>query len=855
MTRNMPGMALEKFWLAVAILFCLTVSAAAAVRTSPANFHATRTAQAAPTTQVAPPTQAGPAVPAPVPPSEIDASRKLDQSAEALKQIETVLQNQDISQKDLQALRDKSTALADELRATLGWLNARWTAAKARLDQLGPPPDAKAAPENPQVTQDRQAQQKDYEAVDALVKRDKLLLVQTEQISARTVERQRAKFTHSLFERAPSIANSTLWVDLFAETPHNLKMVRAAFGDWIGTSNKRLATAWRTQVFWALILAVLVLYWPLSIVAQRVLARESDAKPSRLRKIFAAIWAVFVIAGSPALGFLAISGTLIGFDLFDAPIQDVLYALFSAIFSVALAAGLARGLLAPQHPNWRLIKLGNESSRHAHAAIIIFSALIAVSHFTTYLGTAIGSDWIYQSALRGIGALLVALAIMAALWRAQGEDCDSEAIFGPRVTATHDWFGLLRILLWIAAVTIIVAVTTGFMGLASFLADQIYWIGTVGGVATLSLILVEEAIAAGCRPTAPFGRALMATTGLHRDSVEQIAILLSGATRVAIFVAAVLLVLAPWGIQSTDLPTYFRTAFFGFHVGDITISLSSVGIAVGILIAGTMATRAVERWLEVSFLPHTRLDVGLRNAIKTSFGYLGFILALGFALAYLGLSFDKLAIVAGALSLGIGFGLQSIVNNFVSGLILLWERAIRVGDWIVVGGEEGLVRRINVRSTEIETFDRVAVIVPNSNLIAGVVKNYVRTDRSGRVHITIPVNPAADPELARDILLQIANGHQLVLKEPAPAVIFSGITATAYNFELYSFVADVATLGTVKSELNFEIYRRFKSEGLFAAPPPISVVTLAGLEKFEPLLDKIMAADARDGLGNKKPSD
>ena len=123
----------------------------------------------------------------------------------------------------------------------------------------------------------------------------------------------------------------------------------------------------------------------------------------------------------------------------------------------------------------------------------------------------------------------------------------------------------------------------------------------------------------------------------------------------------------------------------------------------------------------------------VRNSIITVAGYVGVIISGAVAFSYLGLSLDKLAIVAGALSVGIGFGLQSIVNNFVSGLILLWERPIRVGDLMVVGDNEGYVRRINVRATEIETFDRSTVIVPNSNLISGVVKNRVRSDRIVRV--------------------------------------------------------------------------------------------------------------------------
>jgi excisionase family DNA binding protein len=179
-------------------------------------------------------------------------------------------------------------------------------------------------------------------------------------------------------------------------------------------------------------------------------------------------------------------------------------------------------------------------------------------------------------------------------------------------------------------------------------------------------------------------------------------------------------------------------------------------------------TRAVQRWLEQVYLPATDLDAGLRNSISTVSGYCGFLLALALAFSYLGLSLEKLTIVAGALSVGIGFGLQSIVNNFVSGLLLLWERPIRVGDQVLIGDSEGIVKRISVRSTEIQTFDRSAVIVPNSNLISGIVKNRVRGDRTGRVSITVSVLRNQDPVRAAELLMNCAQAQPDVLKEPPP---------------------------------------------------------------------------------------
>ncbi|MBL8590227.1 MAG: mechanosensitive ion channel, partial [Methylobacteriaceae bacterium] len=150
----------------------------------------------------------------------------------------------------------------------------------------------------------------------------------------------------------------------------------------------------------------------------------------------------------------------------------------------------------------------------------------------------------------------------------------------------------------------------------------------------------------------------------------------------------------------------------------------------------------------------------------------------------------------------------------VSGLILLWERAIRVGDWIVVGTDQGYVRRINVRSTEIETFDRAIVVMPNSNLITGVVKNWVRGDRVGRIKLPVSVACSVDPEKVREILLAVAKSHDSVLRIPAPTVMFAEFGASTLAFELICFVEDVETAARVKSDLHFAIFAAFREAGV-----------------------------------------
>jgi potassium efflux system protein len=224
------------------------------------------------------------------------------------------------------------------------------------------------------------------------------------------------------------------------------------------------------------------------------------------------------------------------------------------------------------------------------------------------------------------------------------------------------------------------------------------------------------------------------------------------------------------------------------------------------------------------YLPQTQLDSGIKNSLTTGIGYIGFVGAAALSLSTLGLSLDRLAIVAGALSVGIGFGLQSIVNNFVSGLILLWERSVRVGDLVVVGDEQGHVRRINIRATEIETFDRSTVIVPNSNLVSGVVKNRVHSGRMGRVLIALPMPRDIDVDQFRTLLLRLSAEHTDVLSDPKPGVLLKQITETTLNFELVAFVAEVDIAARVSSELSMAIWREVRALGML--PQAKTILTI-----------------------------
>jgi small-conductance mechanosensitive channel len=280
--------------------------------------------------------------------------------------------------------------------------------------------------------------------------------------------------------------------------------------------------------------------------------------------------------------------------------------------------------------------------------------------------------------------------------------------------------------------------------------------------------------------------------------------------RVLLIILAVVMIAAPWGFDSVSLAESVRSLFYGVTIGSITITFSTIIAALAVFAVGIIVTRFVQSWLENRLLPTTSLDPGLQNSIRTAIGYSGVIIAALLAGAYSGLDLANIAIVAGALSVGIGFGLQSIVNNFVSGLILLAERPIRVGDWISVGADEGTVRRINVRSTEIETFDRATLIIPNSTLITGNVKNLVLRDRSGRVIVPVSVGYGADAAKVKELLVECARAHPKVLGYPEPDVFFMNFNGGQLDFEVRCFLAEVSDGLRVRSDLRFAILAKLR---------------------------------------------
>ena len=734
-------------------------------------------------------------------------------------------------------IKDRLAAIGpieSRVAVVLNDLAPRIQDAEARLAQIGPAPpkgqgeDARTAEARRRITRVLTIFQDDQ-------RQARLLSLEGGQISDVLAERLRENFTTRLSSQSRSIFDPSLWRTLAEGAGGDASRLADFTGDEREVLGGQAASARNIEIWAGALLLALVVLWPLRLVLVGLGLRYAgrDERRSALTRCLLAIWRVLLGATLPLLALVIVRAALIDTQALTDTADTLMDLLVRTGGFAAFIESLGRGVLSPRRPQWRLATIPDEVARRLGPFPLLIGLSAGLATFVAGFDAALGMSPAAQVIADHLSVIIEIGAVsggLIALGRARVAHLATPQAAGE---VRLPWI-LAALAGWLAVGVAAAATLVGYLAFAAFLMREAIWVGAVLGLVFIAIRFADEAIPAALSPNRPLGSALQSGLGLRSLAVEQIGVLASGIARVIIFVFAWAAVVAPFGASAGDIFGRVTSTAFVLRMGKVAISPGAVLGAIALFFLGLFITRGVRAWLEGRYLPKTRLDMGVRTSLAAGVTYMGGTIAILTAFAYLGLSLSQIALFASALSVGIGFGLQSIIGNFVSGLILLAERPVRVGDWIALGDLEGDVRKISVRATEIEMADRSRLIVPNSDLISKTVRNVTHSTAMGRVRILLKIVDSADPVKVRELLLTRLGAHESVLKDPAPGVYLTNVADGALEFTCLAYVGSPRDVFKIKSELLFQIVPDLKAQGVgFSNSTPVVNVGL-GERQIEP---------------------
>jgi len=471
-----------------------------------------------------------------------------------------------------------------------------------------------------------------------------------------------------------------------------------------------------------------------------------------------------------------------------------------------LGLGIGRALRSPEDKTHRPVQmpsgLGRAIGFYSIAAGLMLGLTAAIDQTSRVL-QATSSSWALAQGLIIVAEIVIVGRFLIQAGKARERQMTAVAA-AEDVAAVPSVFGLTA-LAWLALVTGFGALVLGHTRFAMLIVQELLWAGLILTTAWLVTRFLDALVTRLFDTERRAGRFATTVVGLGQARLAQMALIGSALLTVLVWIAAVALVAAPLQGDGTAVAEQIRPSPLAASLRSLNISPRGVVVAIAVLFGGIALTRAFRRWLESRFLPATQLDVGARSSIATGFGYLGIIVAMLGATNALGVQIEKITLIASALSVGIGFGLQSIIQNFVSGLILLIERPVKLGDWVTVSGAEGNIRRIRVRATELATADGGTSIVPNSAFISSTVVNHADTLMSARLELGLQIGGTSSAEAARDVLENIVVNCEVLRQEPRPRLYLRTLGGGEWKFDLKAYGQPGCALPRARSDLLFWI--------------------------------------------------
>lgn len=680
-----------------------------------------------------------------------------------------------------------------------------------QLRVLGPP----APGEAPGLALQRNALRNQQQALQDEAGQASQLQRSAEDLAAQIVNLRRSLFNSQIATRSPTPFSPSFWSNLIRPTEDDLARLHNLQLNVYG----QLVQSWREArlPLLACLLAAGLLWYP----GRRLLERLASHLVSRLlpegrlRRSSLALAVTLASVASIGGGAALLQRGLNWRETFDANLATLAEQLVTLAVFAAFVAGLGRALLMVKRPSWRLLPIPDDMARSLGPFPGLLAMLVLLLGAQDRINGSVGASLALSVAANGLTALLIAGLLGLALLRLrQGGQDDAAEPDRPALAR------LIRSAALLVVLGILLALLSGYLSLAYFIASKLLWIGTVSLTGYLLTAFFGDLCDTLLSPRQSSGQTLARVLGLTAQHQAQAATLLAGIGRTLLVLFTLMVVLSPTATTPDELLSGVeRLMQRGQALGGLNIVPQDILLALVTLLGGLYALRMLKRWLAEDLLPETSMDAGMRASLVTLVGYLGFVLLGVLVLSALHINLTNLTWVVSALSVGIGFGLQAIVQNFISGLILLTERPVKVGDWVSLGGVEGDIQRINVRATEIKQSDNSTVIVPNSQLITQNVRNVTMGGALGSVGIALTLPLDTDVHKVRELLLAAYAEHPAILETPKPSVSFTQLNDQGLTLSASGYVGSPRSVSSTRSDLLFALFGKLREQGISLAAP------------------------------------
>ncbi len=759
-------------------------------------------------------------------PPKVNAAVELPKMQKVLDKIKQQVSGETNDSK-LMALNELALELSGDADTLMQGIVPQRAQLQAQLAVLGPAPQANSGvKETAEVTSKRNKLENQKGKMDAQIKQAEAIKSGAINLSAQIVTLRRDALKTQLALNAGSILGPRFWAPLYNTQSDDSVKISDFIDELTSTAALSWESGWRFgTIMWVLAAGLVATLGRRYLEEFLAWVGIHHLPEGRLRRSFLAAATAVTTLAAVVLAFNFLDQAFTRHDQVIDDVRDFADKLVGLSVFCGLIAGLGRAFLSTRRPSWRLPNISNEVALALKPYPPLTAALVfifqTVETFNSSASTSVGTT-IFAN---GMTALLIgatALSISMRTNRVRRRMLQA----GNPPEAKSTLVGLIQMALTLIGVAIMIALLIGYITLARFLSYELIWMGIVFG----SFYICSQLVADGCESlfstNNASGKRIQTSLNIDERHLGQVAAVLGAIGKTFLVLAAAMALLNGTFGSSTPIELVQKAIEFwgGKGLESLNIVPAHMVNALICMVVGIWVLRSVKRWLEHDFLPKTTMDKGMRLSLLTLFSNIGFVLVILMTLSIMGLQWNKLAWIVSALSVGIGFGLQEIVKNFISGLILLTERPVKVGDLVSISGIEGDIRRINVRATEIQLSDKSTVIVPNSQLISQNVRNATMGNAQGVATITLTFPLDIDPQQVRQLLLEVYNENERILENPEPSVTFKDLTSTGIVLSVTGNVASPRQVGGAKSDLLFDILTRLRKEGVMLSAPQTMII-------------------------------